>query len=167
MMDKELSLMEPESNSFMHNDFLRDQSKCPEYQTFPIVFTSCIGTTFLIYLWFSVRILFKYEKLIDKFSRTIIIIYIVGFFGKDTILNEIVKTLSWVSYTVIVNWFEVDLCPNLHLEEDKDNTLKWLELAESKVEDLVNSTFQVILYVFVFKMINVYNIARCESVQEL
>jgi hypothetical protein len=68
---------------------------------------------------------------------------------------------------VIVNWFEVDLCPNLHLEDDKDNTLKWLELAESKVEDLVNSTFQVILYVFVFKMINVYNIARCESVQEL
>ena len=42
-----------------------------------------------------------------------------------------------------------------------------MELAESKIEDIINSTFQVILYIFVFKMINVYNIARCESVQEL
>jgi hypothetical protein len=64
---------------------------------------------------------------------------------------------------MIVNTIKVDLCPD-DINEDGDSTLKWLELAESKAEDIVNSTFQVILYLFVFKLINVYNIASCESV---
>ena len=42
-----------------------------------------------------------------------------------------------------------------------------MDLVMGKSEDVINSTFQVILYTFIFKMINVYNIARCDTVQEL
>jgi len=42
-----------------------------------------------------------------------------------------------------------------------------MDLLMGKSEDVINSTFQVILYIFIFKMINVYNIARCDTVQEL
>ena len=40
-------------------------------------------------------------------------------------------------------------------------------LLMGKSEDVINSTFQVFLYIFIFKMINVYNIARNDTVQEL
>ena len=45
--------------------------------------------------------------------------------------------------------------------------MKTMDLVMGKSEDAINSTFQVILYIFIFKMINVYNIARCDTVQEL
>ena len=45
--------------------------------------------------------------------------------------------------------------------------MKLMDLLMAKSEDVINSSFQVILYIFIFKMINVYNIARCDTVQEL
>jgi hypothetical protein len=37
----------------------------------------------------------------------------------------------------------------------------------TKVEDLINTTFLVILYIIVFKMIYVFNLARCDTAEEL
>ena len=75
--------------------------------------------------------------------------------------------IAWISYTVLVNTMDVDLCPNKGPDGNSDGTLKLLELVLSKIEDFINSTFQIILYIFVFKMVNVYNKARCETLEEL
>jgi hypothetical protein len=79
---------------------------------------------------------------------------------------RLVKLACWVAYTVwLLTIRDIDLCPNS--STSGDSTLKLMDLLMGKSEDVINSTFQVILYIFIFKMINVYNIARCDTVQEL
>jgi hypothetical protein len=52
-------------------------------------------------------------------------------------------------------------------KSEKDAMIEFIILILTKIEDLINTTFQLILIIFVFKMINVYNVARCDTVQEL
>ncbi len=74
--------------------------------------------------------------------------------------------MSWVAFTWIFKSInDFDFCSKT--KNENDSTIEFTILILTKLEDLINTTFQLILIVFVFKMINVYNIARCDTVQEL
>jgi hypothetical protein len=102
---------------------------------------------FILYLVLSLRLFNVTNNQIDSFSKKIICIYSIAF---------LVSTILWLIVAI-----------DLDLSYIESYNVTNAQFAQVIFEDIVNLSFQITLYIFVFKMISVYNLAISETLEQL